>query len=576
MIVENACSFGLTAETQAHSCRKTQALLRLVHAAFQQSHEGMVITAANGTILAVNPATCDITGYSEEELIGENMRIVKSGRHESSFYSGIFDVVAAAGFWQGEIWNRRKSGETYPQWLSISAVKDEAGRTANYVATFADISLAKQSERRLHHIAHYDALTDLPNRLSMSQRLSRAVDRARRNGGHGAVLMIDLDHFKNVNDSLGHAAGDDLLQVAVTRMLGRVRQCDMLARVGGDEFVVVLEDLDQPVEAAIVAQALIEELKVPFILDSGPDLFIGGSVGICAFPDDSAEPGQILRNADAALHQAKAAGRSTYRFYTPALTACAIERLDLEARLRRALAHDEFVLHYQPLADMSRPGIKGVEALIRWVDPAKGMISPALFIPLAEETGLIIDIGNWVLRAACLQMKAWLTAGASIGVVAVNLSPHQFHHPDLVEQVRMILRETGLDARHLELEITEGALMNGCEETIEKLTSLKELGVHLAIDDFGTGYSSLAYLKRFPVDKLKVDQAFVRGIQSDRADREIVAAVITLGKALGLEVLAEGIETQEQFDYLKDLGCDTAQGYLLGRPVAASEAGWAA
>lgn len=559
------------AEVQFESRRKTEASLRLVQAAFEQSHEGVVITQTDGTILAVNPATSLITGYSPDELLGANMRLVKSGRHDAAFYRDLFKKVASDGYWQGEIWNRRKSGEIYPQWLTVTAVKNDTGRITHYVASFADTSVIKQSESQLQHIAHHDALTDLPNRLMLTSRLAHAAGRVKRDGGCGAALMVDLDHFRTVNDSLGHAAGDELLQIAVTRMLGRIRQCDMLARIGGDEFMVVLEDLDTPLHAGTVAAALIEELSQPFIVADGQDVFVGASVGICIIPDDATDPAQILRNADAALHQAKAAGRATYRFYTPALTDLANERLDLESRLRKALAHEEFVLHYQPLADMADRHVEGVEALIRWNDPVEGMISPVRFIPLAEENGLIVEIGNWVLRTACRQMKLWLDSGSSIEMIAVNLSPRQFRHPDLVGLVRDTLAEFGLPGYRLELEITEGALIRDADDAVEKLTQLKTLGVRLAIDDFGTGYSSLAYLKRFPVDKLKVDQAFVRGIPANRTDCEIVAAVIALGKALGLEVLAEGIETEEQYGYLMALGCDTAQGYLLGRPVPAAE-----
>lgn len=559
------------AEAQFNSRRAAEDSLRLIKAAFDQSHEGVVITKTDGTILAVNPAASVINGYSPEELLGNTMRIVRSGRHDAAFYRALFKEVATQGFWQGEIWNRRKSGETYPEWLTITAVKDGLGKITHYVGNFTDISVIKQSESKLHHISHHDALTDLPNRLLLSSRLSHATGRVKRDGGFGAALMIDIDNFRNVNDSLGHAAGDELLQLAVTRMLGRVRQCDMLARIGGDEFMVVLEALDAPLHAGSVAMHLIDELSQPFTLSNGQDVFVGASIGICVFPDDAIEPAQIMRNADAALHQSKSAGGATYRFYTPSLTTLANERIDMESRLRKALSHDEFLLHYQPLTPMGQPQATGVEALIRWQDPAQGLTPPARFIPLAETTGLIVEIGSWVLEAACRQMKIWRDAGSPIEMVAVNLSPRQFRHPDLVGLVRDTLERTSLPARHLELEITEGALMDGIEGAVEKLAELKALGVRLAIDDFGTGYSSLSYLKRFPVDKLKVDQAFVRGIPGNRTDCEIVQAVITLGKALDLEVLAEGIETEEQYRYLKEVGCDTAQGYLLGHPVPAKD-----
>ena len=556
------------AMTQFETRRKMETSLKLIEAAFEQSHDGMVITETDGTIVAVNPSTCLISGYSPEELLGSSMRRVKSGRHDEAFYRAIFSAVAADGYWQGEIWNRRKSGEAYPQWLTISAVKDDMGKIINYVGTFTDVSQIKLTERKLNHQLNYDALTDLPNRLLLTSHLSKAVGRAKRDGCFGAALMVDIGQLKKVNDSLGHAAGDDLLQLAASRMLGRVRQREMLARHGGDAFVVVLENLDDPLQAAATAQDLIEALSQPFILDNGHEVCVSGCVGICVFPLDATDPAQILRDADTALHQAKAAGSSAYRFYTSALTDCACQRLELETRLRKALLQQEFVLHFQPLSHMADRRVTGAEALIRWADPVEGMIPPADFIPLAEETGLIVEVGAWVLRAACQQMMRWLQEGVEIETIAVNLSPRQFREPRLIDLVSRILAETGLPAHHLELEITEGALMENGAETIEKLTALKALGIRLAIDDFGTGYSSLAYLRHFPVDKLKVDQAFVRDLTVSQTDREIVAAVIVLGKALDLEVLAEGIETEEQFRLLMELGCDTAQGYLLGQPRA--------
>ncbi len=553
--------------------RESEAQLRRSAAVFTNTQEGVSITDIEGTILAVNPAVCAITGYSEEELLGSNMRLVRSGRHDTAFYRRIFETIAIEGFWQGEIWNRRKNGEIFPAWLTISPVRDEGGRTFNYVGTFTDISRIKQSERQLAHLAHHDPLTDLPNRLLLRSRLDHAIDRTARDGGKGALLFLDLDGFKNVNDSLGHPAGDALLQMVAERLLGRLRETDTLARLGGDEFAVLIEDLPNPQEAASVAQSLIEEMKRPFLLPEGHKLYVGTSIGISVFPDDGTASDSIIRNADAALYQAKGGGRATFRFYTEALTIAANARVKLEAQLRYGIERREFVLHYQPLVSLTDNRINGVEALVRWQTPTDGLLPPARFIPFSEENGLIIPLGDWVLRTACAQMKAWRDAGSRLSIMAVNLSCVQFRQPDIAEVVEAALQESGLPAHFLELEITESGLMEFGPDAEAKLAALKTLGVRLAIDDFGTGYSSLAYLKRFPIDKLKVDQSFVRDIPADTAGTEIAAAVVALGKTLHLEVLAEGVETKAQRDLLRRLGCNTAQGYLFDHPLSATALG---
>jgi diguanylate cyclase (GGDEF)-like protein len=429
----------------------------------------------------------------------------------------------------------------------------------------------REKETELKYLAQHDSLTGLPNRLMLVSRLRQAVDRARREGGIGAFLFLDLDHFKHVNDSLGHVAGDQLLQLVATRLERRLPDDAILARMGGDEFVVLMERVARPEIAAERAQSLIDALKEVFVLPGGQEVYIGTSVGICVFPDDSESVDQIIRNADAALYQAKGGGRGAFRFYTEALTAAANARVEMESALRRGLERGEFMLHYQPLVAMADSRIVGVEALVRWSPPGGEMIPAARFIAVAEETGLIIPLGEWVLREACAQMKAWLDGGLTLDTMAVNLSPHQFGRPNLHETVGDILAETGLPARFLELEITEGSLMESGSDVERKLNALKALGVRLAIDDFGTGYSSLAYLKRFPVDKLKVDQSFVRDIPDSRAGTEITAAVIGLGRALNLEVLAEGVETEIQLAHLRQLGCDTVQGYLLAKPMPACD-----
>jgi diguanylate cyclase (GGDEF)-like protein len=429
----------------------------------------------------------------------------------------------------------------------------------------------RQKETELKYLAQHDSLTGLPNRLLLVSRLKQAVDRARCDGGQGAFLFLDLDHFKNVNDGLGHAAGDELLRLVATRLEPRLPDGELLARMGGDEFAVLMERVAQPQVAAKRAQALIEALKEVFVLAGGQEVYIGTSIGICIFPDDSESVDRIIRNADAALYQAKGGGRGAFGFYTEALTVAANARVEMESALRRGLERGEFMLHYQPLVAMADCRIVGVEALARWSPPGGEMIPAARFIPVAEETGLIIPLGEWVLREACAQMKAWLEGGLMLDTMAVNLSPHQFGRPNIHETIGDILAEIGLPARFLELEITEGSLMESGSDVERKLNALKALGVRLAIDDFGTGYSSLAYLKRFPVDKLKVDQSFVRDIPDSRAGMEITAAVVGLGRALNLEVLAEGVETEIQLAHLRRLGCDTAQGYLLARPMPAAE-----
>lgn len=550
---------------------RRQAAERLRQAAtvFTSTQEGVLITDLDGNILTVNPAFTTITEYTEAEVLGQNPRILQSGRHDRSFFQAMWHAIVTVGSWQGEIWNRRKGGEIYPQWLNISTVRNEQGQTVNYVGVFTDITQVKRSETQLEYLAHYDPLTGLPNRLLLLSRLNHALERARRDKTRGAVLFLDLDRFKNVNESLGHGTGDELLQIASQRMRACLCETDTLARLGGDEFIAVLEDLPDPENAASVAQKLIDRLDAPFALSGEQEVYIGGSLGISIFPDDADDADRLIQYADAALYQAKGSGRGTYHFYTESLTTSANERLALETRLRHALEQDEFVLDYQPLVALTDGRMFGVEALVRWQIPGVGLLSPSRFIPLAEETGLIVPLGEWVLRMACARMKTWLDAGLPLEMLAVNLSPRQFQQGDLHERIRAILAETGLASRHLELEITETALMEDGPENETKLAVLKNLGVRIAIDDFGTGYSSLAYLKRFPIDKLKIDQSFVRDIPLDSSNMEIVAAIIAMAKNLKLEVLAEGVETDAQLAFLKHQGCDVAQGYLFSRPVAA-------
>ena len=549
--------------------RQTQEKLRQAAVVFDNAQEGIMVTDQNARILAVNPAFCEITGYDEAEVIGATPAKFKSGRHDVAFYQAMWDTLIQTGRWQGEVWDRRKNGEVYPKWLSISTVRDANGETMHYVSLFADITHLKESEARLEHLAHFDVLTDLPNRLLFYSRLEHALDQAKRHQQRLAVLFIDLDRFKTVNDSLGHPAGDELLISVAQRIRKRLRSEDTLARLGGDEFVILLEQMDDAQIAAVVAQNVLQVLSAPVHLSGGHEVFIGGSIGISLYPDDADDATRLVSSADAALYQAKEQGRNTYCFYTNALTTAANDRLALETRLRYALERGEFVLHYQPLIDTQSGKPIGVEALVRWQPPGKAMVEPGHFIPIAEDTGLIVPLGEWVLRTACAQARTWQNDGLPPLVMAVNLSGRQFQSEDMVALVRTVLVDTGLPAQYLELELTESIIMEHADQAIATLDALKALGVRLAIDDFGTGYSSLAYLKRFPIDKLKIDRSFVDGLADDADDREIATTIIAMARSLNLDVLAEGVETQQQLDILRGLGCGAYQGYLFSRPVPA-------
>ena len=549
--------------------RRSEENLRLAAKVFENTQEGVMITDGEGRILSVNKAFSAITGFAEEEALGRNPSLLNSGRHDTEFYQTMWAELNGKGAWQGEIWNRSKTGEVYPEWLSISTVHDDWGRVANYVGVFSDISQIKHSEAQLEYLAHHDPLTDLPNRSLFQARLGHAIHVARRHEQRIGLLFLDMDGFKNINDSLGHPSGDELLQAVARRMTENLRAVDTLARLGGDEFVILLENLRDTREAAIVAQNVLTLLMKPFQLAAGHEVFIGASIGISLFPDDADDATQLVRNADAALYQAKAQGRNTYRFYTEALTRSANERLHMESSLRRALENGEFVLHYQPQVRLRDGRLIGAEALVRWQPPGEALIPPGQFIPLAEETGLIRPLGEWVLRTACAQFRAWRDAGLPALSLAVNLSTRQFEQRDLAARVGEILRETGYPADHLELEITESAIMAQGEQASDTLDQLKRLGAALSIDDFGTGYSSLAYLKRFAVDKLKIDQSFIRDIPHNPNDQEIAATIVAMARNLNLHVLAEGVETDEQLAFLRLHGCDAFQGYLFSPPLPA-------
>jgi diguanylate cyclase (GGDEF)-like protein/PAS domain S-box-containing protein len=549
--------------------KKAEDALRQSATVFESSHDGVMITDLDGRILAVNLSFLKTTGYTEEEVLGQSPRILHSGRQSKDFYQSMWANIKEAGYWHGEIWNRRKNGEIYPEWLTISAVKNTQGVTTHYVGISSDLSRLKQSETQLEHLAHYDPLTNLPNRLLVQSHLAHALTQAQRDRRQVGVLYLDLDRFKNINDSLGYPLGDELLIALTKRLDSRIRSVDMLARLGGDEFLLVLEHIEGPEGAVSVARTLLELLAQPFLLSGGQEVHIGASIGISVSPDDGSSADQLVQHADAAMHQAKKQGRNTYRFYTDALTRAASEHLELENRLRHAITANQLRVYYQPQVDIATGRFIGAEALVRWQDPDRGLIPPAHFIPLAEETGLIGAIGEWVLKETCMQGVRWLKSGLPSLTLAVNLSPHQFLSGNIPELVSKVLAETGFPADRLELELTESALMEQQEDAVKMLHLLRAQGIRLAIDDFGTGYSSLSYLKRFPLDTLKIDKSFVDDIPFHQDDMEIAATVIAMGHILGFKVLAEGVETVEQLAFLQAKGCNMYQGYLASPPVSA-------
>jgi len=548
--------------------KRSEERIRLLASVFEHGQEGILITDADQNIVAVNRSFTRLTGYEPHEAIGNTPKMLRSGWQDGEFYREMWRSLTETGAWKGELRDRRKNGELYVEWLTILAVTNDKGEVTNYIGMFEDITQEKEAEERIAHLAYHDTLTDLANRRLFEDRLEQALRHAHRASTSTALLYVDLDRFKPINDTFGHKAGDLLLKEVAQRLRGCVRDSDTVARLGGDEFALILHGVAQN-QATLTAQRVIDALARAFQIDHH-DVFIGASIGIGLYPSDGVDATSLIKHADIAMYQAKQAGRNTYRFFKPEMNIGALERLQLENDLRRAIELQEFELYYQPQVDIATGTIVGAEALIRWHHPERGLIAPATFIRICEETGLIVPIGVWVLEQACRQAVAWQSTAPNGFRVAINLSARQFQ-PQIVDTVRDTLQRTGATPQMLELELTESMVMQDPDAAIELLHAMAELGIRLAIDDFGTGYSSLSYLKRFPLHKLKVDRSFVQDIPADSNDAAITAATIALAHSLNLAVIAEGVETSEQLAFLRRHDCDQFQGYYCSHPVPADE-----
>jgi diguanylate cyclase (GGDEF)-like protein/PAS domain S-box-containing protein len=554
--------------------KKDESELRISAIAFE-TPEGIIITDVNETIIRVNRAFTRITGYLPKEVIGKTPSMMKSGCHDQAFYDDLHIALQQNGSWEGEIWDRHKDGHIYPKWLGITAVYDETGQITHYVANFTDISERKAYEEKIKNLAYYDTLTALANRRLLTERMEHALERSVRTSHHCAVLFLDLDNFKLLNDTQGHGAGDELLVEVARRLKGCVRKSDTVARLGGDEFVVLLEELHPDVDSAAVqvssvAEKIVSSLAEPYSLNHGIHN-CSSSMGIVLMTGSDITTDSVLAQADTAMYAAKKSGKNTFRFFDPAMQEELAQRTTLESALRRAIKESQFSLYYQPQVD-EQGHLLGVEALIRWHHPDLGLVPPVQFIPLAEETDIILSIGRWVLETACAQLKTWKVISSTQNLtIAVNVSAKQFYQPNFVDEVKEIITYYDIEPSQLKLELTESMVLKKVETTIGKMLSLKALGITLSMDDFGTGYSSLSYLRILPFDQIKIDKSFIEGILENRTDAFIVSSVLQLGQLIGINVIAEGVETSQQFDLLRSLGCTGFQGYLFGKPVPVND-----
>ena len=552
--------------------RQAEQALRRAATVFDHSTAAIVVTDPAGRIVQVNAAFQRITGYREADVLGQLPTVFSADRQQTNQMNYVREQILRDGTWEGELWLKRKDGDAYACWIGINAVRDAENELVSYVCFFSDMSERKANEKRIHRLAYYDSLTQLPNRTLFQDRLHGSLQLAARRGAWVVLMFLDLDRFKPINDSLGHAAGDRMLKDVAMRLAGCVDADETVARMGGDEFTFLLRpgnDRDEALNRAIhVAERILGSLAEPFVLD-GREFFVTASIGIALSPQDGDDISQLMKNADTAMYHAKERGKDNFQFYQAQMNACALERLELESDLRHALDQAQFVLHYQPQFLADGRTLTGVEALLRWRHPTRGLVPPGEFIPALEELGLVVEVGDWVLREACRQLLDWEQAGVVVPKVAVNLSARQFADGQLAQRIAAILAATSLAPDRLELELTESILMQDVGEALRTLESLKRLGPLIAIDDFGTGYSSLNYLKQFPIDVLKIDRSFVDGLPEGEQDAQIARAIIAMAHSLSLSVIAEGVETVAQLDFLREHGCDEVQGFLLGRPVPA-------
>lgn len=543
--------------------------LALLQRAFENSSESFMIADGDGHILNINPAFTKVTGYTFEEVIGQNPRILRSGQHGEDFYSEMWDAINNDGLWQGEIWNKRKNGEIYPEWLTICRIGDETNQLTHHIAVFTDITVHKKMEQSLHQMANFDVLTGLPNREFLYEQMNSAFVRVNSRNGKLALVFFDLDRFKHVNETFGHKIGDELLQVVAERISSCVQPGDTVCRLGGDEFIILLESLNSDEEVSQIANRILTAIAKPFRIQDY-EMHMTASLGICMYPDDGADRMLLMKNADTALYKAIESGGNCFKWYVAEMNSSALDRLNMENALRHAIEREELHLYYQPQVTTLDRCIIGVEALIRWHHPELGVIPPSVFIPIAEENGMIIDIGDWVLQTACRQAREWKDAGYNIRM-GVNISPRQFHQANIREKILGVLDETGLDPRQLEIEITESMVMGNPEKAIILLKELQAIGILIAMDDFGTGHSSLALLKNFPIDTLKIDQSFVRDIFEGSDGAAIAATIVTLAHRMKMKAIAEGVETVDQLEFMESHCCNEIQGYLFSNPLPKDE-----
>jgi len=569
LVCSFASSLALIIENIRHRRlqAKTAEQIRLYAKVFKNSAEAIMITDHRGKLLSVNKAFCRITGYEEVEVLNKTPRFLRANRHSRGFYKRLLSTLKHYGYWHGELWDKRKNGETFPAWVSVSAITDNGDKQAtHYIALLTDSSERKRYQERIQYLAYYDTITDLPNRTLFQDRVQQLLSLCSRSGATFAVMVVDIDHFKNINDSMGHTSGDELLKQMATRLSETIRKGDSIARISGDEFAITLGSLDRPEGAAISAKKILAALQQPFVIKD-QELFISASIGISVYPNDGDDAATLIKHAEAAMFYTKSQQRNAYQFYHSEINANTSKQLALETSLRHALKRDEFTLHYQPMVDLETWRITTAEALVRWRHPQLGLIMPDIFIPLLEESGLITRVGEQILRRACADISNWLEQGLKPPAISVNLSPRQFDQTESIETVIGILNENSHCLSYISIEITETTLMKNADRANRILERLKAMGIHIAVDDFGTGYSSLAYLSCFPIDTLKIDRSFVSSITTSKNTAAITRSVIDLAHNLGLKALAEGVETEEQLAFLREHGCNMGQGYLFSKPL---------